>query len=193
MSDRIIQYVERRLERVAALLSERIFAVARYSRLTASSPSGQNDQIEGMKVEAEQPVGEDVRRMGSGGWGLAGVPPAGEPVLVVNVGGGSVQGIIAACGSKRYAPADMADGDVALFCKHAGVTVYLKAEDGSITITDAAGQQLKLDGLHTVTLGAAGSTVNIGTAAAPVLLLGQSIDSMGVPVAATAPCLTKAG
>ena len=179
-------YIERRSSQLMGYLESRIASLARFTEISKSSATGETDQVAGQKALNEQPVGDDVRRLGSGGWGIAAVPPAGEPALVVRAGGGPLNGVVVACGSKRYMPAGMADGDVSLYSKQSGVTVYLKASDGSITLTDKAGSSITLDGTSGITI------QPTGTVAKTVLVLG-AVDSMGVPVTNILPVFTKAG
>lgn len=209
MARDIYEYIEQRIGRVMDFANERTYQLARFTEISKSSADGQADHVKGhLATGSDSEVNDDVRRLGSGGWGVAAVPPAGEPALVVRAGGGPLNGVIVACGSKRYFPANMADGDVSLYCKQSGVTIYLKASDGSITLTDKGSGSIKLDGSGNVTAQAAtGKTVQVtsdatgtvklgpvGTLA--VLVQGTQDGIFGVPVvqaAAAAATIVKAG
>lgn len=178
----IYDYIENRIGRVMSFVDDRIFQVARFTTISKSSPNGEKDQVAGQQTLNEQPVGDDVRRLGSGGWGIAAVPPAGEPALVVRAGGGPLNGVIVACGSARYFPAAMADGDTALYCKVNTSSVYLKASDGSTTIKGT-----------TVSVGSAATGINLGPALYQPLYATLALDSLGVPVAQAYVSVVKAG
>lgn len=176
----------------------RIFATARFTYISKSSADGSQDAVQGQPNNPnEQSADDPVARLGGGGWGLAAVPPAGEPCLVVRPAGGATNGIIAAVGSKRYFPSGMADGDVSLYCKQSGVSVYLKASDGSVTISDKSGaSQIAMDGTGNVTVkgGGAPGCIKLGTAVlGDVLIKTLALDSFGVPVTQAAPTNVQAG
>ncbi len=143
----IYEYIDNRISRVLDFVGSAVYNIVRYSKISNSSANGQSDKVEGHNNSPGSPTAQDdVRRMGSGGWGLAARPPAGEPCLVARAGGGPLNGVIVACGSARYFPANMADGDVTLYCKQSGVIVYLKASDGSVLISDNSSGTIKVDG-----------------------------------------------
>jgi len=203
------EYIENRIGRVMDFVNERSYSMIRFTEISKSSADGQADHVKGhLAIGTDQEANDDVRRLGSGGWGVAAVPPAGEPALVARAGGGPLNGFIIACGSKRYFPANMGDGDVALYCKQSGTTVYLKASDGSVALTDKGGATLKLDGSGNVSATAAtGGTASlssdptgtvklgpVGTLA--VLVQGTQDGIFGVPVvqaAAAVATVVKAG
>lgn len=190
----IHEYIENRIGRVLDFVDARMYSTSRFTYISKSSADGSQDFVQGQpNAPGEQAADDPVARLGGGGWGLAAVPPAGEPCLVVRPGGGPTNGIIAAVGSKRYMPANMADGDVSLFCKQSGVTVYLKASDGSLKMTDKGGASATLDGSGNITLQPkVGGTVtvtadptggvNLGQGLAQVLVQGTTDAIFGAPV-----------
>lgn len=167
----IYDAIDRARENIMSRVAQMIYSIARFTYFTKTSADGTTDSVEGQPLNPEENGGtsqEDVRRLG-GGWGLWSVPPKGEPCLVVRAGGSSTNGVVVAAGSKRYAPSGMSDGDTALFNKTAGVTILLKASDGSITITDQNSSVVKLDGSGKVYVG--------GTSSAQPAVLGNSLET----------------
>lgn len=150
-------------ESILNRVQQLVYSIARFTYVTKSSASGETDGVEGHPTGPDEPQGQDdVRRLGGGGWGVNAVPPKGEPCLVVRAGGGSMNGVIVACGSKRYMPS-LNDGETCLYNKISGVQVKL-ASDGSVSITDQSGNSITVDGTSTINVVA--GTVNLGSAAA---------------------------
>lgn len=194
----IHEYIDNRIGRVMDFVDARMYATSRFTYISKSSADGDQDFVQGQPNNPnEQGADDPVARLGGGGWGLAAVPPAGEPCLVVRAAGGVTNGIIAAVGSKRYQPANMSDGDVSLYCKQSGVSVYLKASDGSVTISDKSGSsQIAMDGSGNVSIKGNGSPASVKLGAAPigdVLIKTLALDSLGVPVTQASPVNVQAG
>jgi hypothetical protein len=73
-------------------------------------------------------------------FGIRSVPPSGVDAAVVHPAGASARGIVVGCDSKAFGPADLAEGETAIYSKVDGVVVKLDAS-GLVLLGAASGTQ----------------------------------------------------
>jgi phage baseplate assembly protein V len=107
-------------------------------------------------------------------YGFTSVPEAGAEAIVLALGGDRANLVAIAVDDRRYRPTGLAAGETVLYSKF-GQRVWLKA-DGSIELTPAAGQPVKVNGDLT-----ASGAINAG---GNVIAGGDVQDSAGTIAAA---------
>ena len=104
-----------------------------------------NDALKLQGVQLTLLAGElsgDVERFQE--YGFTSVPEPGAEAIVLAVGASRAHLVVVASDDRRYRPTGWASGEVGIYSRF-GQTVRLKA-DGSIELTPAAGQPVKVAG-----------------------------------------------
>lgn len=117
--------------------------VVRFSTVSATGSDGYKDAVDGRAGADETSYQYPVRRLWP--FGIRSRPPVGVDAVVIHVNGGSGSGVMVGAESNAYGPDDLAEGEVAIYCRASGAVIKLDA-DGKITIDAASGQDVVVNG-----------------------------------------------
>lgn len=119
-------------------------ATVRVAKVAKSSADGTGDTVQGHEDGAPSDEQFDLAARRIWPFGIRSVPPAGVDAVWVR-SGGSTNGVMVGAESSRFGPSDLADGEVALYNKTAGVLVRL-GSDGTVNITAGVGKTVNVNG-----------------------------------------------
>lgn len=130
--------------------------MALFVGIARTSSAGDEDEV---KTDDQSKETTQVRRIEP--WGLRWRPPSGVMGAILRAAGGVSNGMLIGISTKRYGPANLAQGEVELYCVATGTSVKLD-KDGKITITAASGQDVVVNG-GTLKVAREHDALNVGT------------------------------
>lgn len=136
-----IDGILRRVDALERKLIAMLGAVVEYTTLSRTTAIGDQDQANfaGNPTDRQRPV----RRVAP--WGVASYPPAGILAAIVKAVGGAFNGMVVGIAGDQYWPANLQEGETALYCSQGGTIVKLD-KNGNVFITAASGKDVTVNG-----------------------------------------------
>lgn len=113
------------------------------SQVARSSADGHGDEVQGRSLADEPACQIPVRRLWP--FGVRSRPPAGAEAVVVHPNASPTAGVMVGAESAAHGPADLADGEAALYNIAPGLLIRLWA-DGRVTIDSGPGVDVVVNG-----------------------------------------------
>lgn len=126
---------------IRAMIREEVARAVQTGTVANSSADGFEDELAGRSQPDEPSYQEAVRRLWP--FGMRSRPPSGVECVVVRSGG--APGVLIAAESAKYGPADLEEGELAIYCITSGAVIKLD-KDGKITIDAAAAKDVVVNG-----------------------------------------------